>query len=413
MDTINPLFSNLEDVRKHISVFCIVKDDADIIESYCRYHLSFLDSIVIWDDNSSDSTQEIVKQLANEGLSVELIVIPKDEPFLRNFNLSVLQRYASYVFEKHNADLVIPLDADEFLYCEDGSNPRDALEKLDEKAEHRFFWRTSVYTKDPDDNSVFLPNYFEEYRDPAFEIFPKTLLSKYIVEKCGGWLMAGKHGLAFPDEAMRNSVPIINNDLIRIAHFPIRSTYHAMIKTVCMQLRSSTFIGASPFQYKRIYDEIKSYGKPTKEQTRSYSLEYAIYQEQLVLPINTIKQFRGALKADFLNNSIRLAYTNYQSNNHLEQILSFFELLLEKLKMEINMNKDDADETKKLLAQTVHVENDLRDAELRIHELEKTVLKANDELQQASTRAEHLLNSTSWRMTKPLRVVMNFLRRKR
>lgn len=411
MSTISNEFYALKNKKTmHISAFCKVKDDADIIESYCRYHLSFMDSIVVWDDCSSDSTPEIVKCLATEGLAVELIEIPKDAPHLRDYDLNALHDYALHVFNKYNADLVVPLDVDEFLFCEDGSNPREALERLDNAAEHRLFWRTSVYNRDPDDGNIFLPDYFDEYRDPDVERFSKTLLSRYIVENCGGTLAAGKHGLLFPNDEIRKSVHVINNDLIRIAHFPIRSTNHAMVKTICVQLKTSTFLNAKPFQYKPIYEDIKSKGKPTPEQVRQFSLEYASKPNRLTQPVNTIKQFRGALKADFLTEDIRLIYTNYRHSNYLDQILSFFELLLEKMKMDINTTNADLAEAKSALGTASQISEEIEAVKLSNLQLEKIVQQKESELQQSKKYTNQLLNSTCWRITKPMRVIMNLFR---
>ena len=319
---------------KKICIISFAKDDADVIESFIRYHLTFIDSIVIIDDRSTDATPEIVRSLSLEGLPVELIQVPKDSPVTTiDFVQSIIKSQYMKAFDD-NFCWVLPLNLDEFLYCEDGRNPRSELEKLDERVEYRFFWRTGVYSREPDDSNVFLPNYFEEYRDPSLERFTKVILSRHLAKDKGAIFAHGFHLILFPDEKKRAGVPVIHHTLLRVAHFPVRSINHVMTKVIFGQLWIFAFASTNynPFHWEKIYNTIKSEGVPTTEQVRRFSLEYALTEDQLDVPLDTIKQFRGALRADFLINDIGLSYTNYDNNNYLGPILNYFELLLDNLK---------------------------------------------------------------------------------
>lgn len=314
---------------KKICVVTKVKNDADIIESFCRYYLNFVDNVIIYDDNSTDGTPNIVRCLIEEGLSVELVSLPPKAHLSASAIEAILQKHNEIilsVFKTHEADWILRLDVDEFLYCESGNSPRDEIEKLDENTEYRFYWRTSIYSKDPDDSTVFLPNFFSEYRDPALESFSKTAYSRHLIENMGA--SYNVHSITFSNKKNRELVRIVDHRALRIAHFPIRSISHALVKTVCMHIRSKLLRGFNPIQYGAIYKQIKETGIPSPEQIRRFSAEYALNPEQLQEPIKTFKQFRGALKADFLPNDIRLLYTDYK-NNFMEPILSFFELVLE------------------------------------------------------------------------------------
>ena len=321
---------------KKICAVCQVKDDADVIESFCRYHLVFLDALVIWDDNSSDATPEIVRKMIEEGLPIELKSVPPSVPLERDFlhyHPRMVNSRCIETMNRYDADWVLSLDVDEFLFCEDGQNPRHELEMLDEATEHLMYWRTSVYNREPTDSKVFLPNYFEEYRDPALESFPKTILSRYLAEKYGAVFEPGWHGLEISDEDARTAVPKVIHPLLRVAHFPIRSVAHAIVKVVCMHLRFF-YVKHKLIQYEKMYCQIKQTGIPTHEQVRQLSLEYALFQEQLGSPIGTIRRFRGALSADFLSDEIQLLYTDYQKSNYMGAILSFFEGMLDKIAIE-------------------------------------------------------------------------------
>lgn len=326
---------------KTICAFCKVKDDADIIESFCRYHLKILDFLVIYDDDSSDSTPDIVRKLVQEGLSIELIQTSKGRPVTSGYKERSLQVDAlfTHIFKKYDADWIFPMNVDEFLYCEDGQNPRLELEKLCESTEYRFYWRTSVYCQEPMDSTVFLPNYFREFRDPNLEFFTKTIFSREIVCNLGGKYAPGNHIIDIRDKKVRAKVAVVHHQSLRVAHFPIHSIRNALVKVVCVNLLVSQFKGLRPFHYNRIYNQIKSDGIPTQEYMRKFSLEYSLLPEQMGTHISTIEQFRGALKADFLQNDIKLLYTDYQNSNFLGPILSFFEFLLEDQKVRYGKQK--------------------------------------------------------------------------
>jgi len=54
---------------KKIYAVSMVKNESDIIESFCRYTLTFCDSMIIFDDESTDDTVSIINALIREGLS--------------------------------------------------------------------------------------------------------------------------------------------------------------------------------------------------------------------------------------------------------------------------------------------------------------------------------------------------------
>ena len=53
-----------------------IKNEADIIESFIRYHLNIVDLMIILDNGSTDDTLNILNQLEQESLP---IVILNDE----------------------------------------------------------------------------------------------------------------------------------------------------------------------------------------------------------------------------------------------------------------------------------------------------------------------------------------------
>ena len=96
-----------------------IKNESDIIESFVRYHLNIMDLMIILDNGSTDDTLDILIQLKNEGLPI-VVIIDEDkyfEPYIKyNYLLDV-------ALNEYSADIICPLDCDEFIICDEG-NPR-------------------------------------------------------------------------------------------------------------------------------------------------------------------------------------------------------------------------------------------------------------------------------------------------
>lgn len=318
-----------------ICVCSQLKNDGDIIESFCRYHFTYADHIIVTDDRSVDNTVDIVKALIEEGLPVTLIQIPHDTPILRGPDLHFAQNMYDIAFDAMGMDWVLGLDVDEFLCCKDGSNPRVELEALSNDVEYHLYWQTSIYRQDPVDNAVFLPTYFSEYRDPMLESYHKTLLSRHLATQWGARYAQGKHDLHIPNRKHRKAVRKEKHQSLLLAHFPLRSVPQTIVK-IANGWHKYQYYGAwdgSGFHWKDIYNYLSLHDTLRPEQIRSLSKEYALNDEQKQQPIQTVPHPFGALRLDFLNKPIQMRHTNYKANaNYMNPVLAYYELLLENLR---------------------------------------------------------------------------------
>jgi GT2 family glycosyltransferase len=89
----------------------LVKNECDIIEAFVRYNLRILDGLLILDHESSDNTRAILERLQDEGLP--LAVLSGDEAPLRQAQRTNL--LLDRVRATRTPELVVPLDADEFI----------------------------------------------------------------------------------------------------------------------------------------------------------------------------------------------------------------------------------------------------------------------------------------------------------
>ena len=99
----------------------IVKNEADIIETFVRHTRVLVDHHLIFDHASTDGTRQILAALVREGLPLSLFT---DDSLgnLQQLRSNHLTRLAG---TDHQADWVLPLDADEILVIPD----RAALEQ--------------------------------------------------------------------------------------------------------------------------------------------------------------------------------------------------------------------------------------------------------------------------------------------
>ena len=99
-----------------IMVFTQVRDEADIIRDWVAYHISLFGNgnVVVMDDNSGDGTIEILKEFG-EDITVEQLAPENQGIFNKKHNFT--RKMAEF---KGHADILIPLDADEFVALFEG-----------------------------------------------------------------------------------------------------------------------------------------------------------------------------------------------------------------------------------------------------------------------------------------------------
>ena len=316
---------------KKIFIISQVKNEADIIESFCRYNLTYSDGMLIRDNESSDNTKDIIQNLINEGLSIFWI---NDVRGKNNF--------AKKAIDKYNADLIIPLDADEFLYHTDGINPRETLEKLDETKEYQAIWRTYIYEKEPDIELGFMPNNFIYYRNPVmedplkYERHKKVIASRHLIKSRSAAFIAGSHFLKYPDEYLASAKIEILEKMV-FAHFPIRSKAHVLRKVIPNWIYKwglpnrapRDMLGAS--QLGILFDDLKNHGEISPEKIKQFSIDYAmtldfdkfdqiklLNKEELENIKNDLGEaltIAGNMRTSFCSDKLKLRYTDFNEDN--------------------------------------------------------------------------------------------------
>ena len=92
----------------------MVRNEADLIEAFVRHHVERVDALYLVDHRSEDGTRDILRALVAEGLPLSVQL--DDHPAQRQ--AEIVTALARQAFAS-GADVVFPLDANEFLKLPD------------------------------------------------------------------------------------------------------------------------------------------------------------------------------------------------------------------------------------------------------------------------------------------------------
>lgn len=372
----------------------VVKNENDVIESFCRYIATYCDRLIIHDDNSTDNTKNIIMSLIEEGLPITMLdeyIVPQYEEF-RIPSVTIINILTKFAFDTFNADLVIPADADEFLTCSDGHSPRKVLERLENSIEYRMMWRTYICDSILSHNESFMPNSFTSYRNPELENFCKTMMSRQLYETYHCSFQAGYHTIVYADDKKAPEICFLKD--LHIAHYPIRSEGQLITKVIngwLSYVASPTRVKGNGFHWENIYNQIKRTEHVDKDTLTYVSMRYAL-KDADILP-ETLFAIQGSFRTEFLSEKIKLKYTDYSINR-----TSCWNRVL--------------DNIENMIAFITNKQVELQSRCINSEHLADTLVNQNGELQSRivslSQELECIRKSRSWQMTKPLRMLAGF-----
>ncbi|MBR1421321.1 MAG: glycosyltransferase family 2 protein [Selenomonadaceae bacterium] len=206
-----------------IAVVTMMKNEADIVESFIRHTSLFADKIYVCDHKSTDRTREILDLLKNEGLNLEVSSFERDEHGQQEVTQSLLQRAIDDGF-----DLVIPIDTDEFMILA-GGNSRDLkkyLQNLDVTKHYQVYWDWVTHLfADEDESKYALSRDLLKVADPKKDM--KVFAGREFWKKYSPTIIMGNHKFLFRES---NSIKPITLDSVQYVHLSIRSTEQYVAK---------------------------------------------------------------------------------------------------------------------------------------------------------------------------------------
>ena len=244
-------------IANKIMVVAVTKIESDIIESFVRHTLSFADEILIADNGSFDGTQEILCRLQEEKLPVHWERLPYRAEFDHAGMMLSLVREA---VERYQADIVLPLDIDEFLVStENGVSIRNVLQKLErEKVYHVHMYQYALLSPYTDSTQFLLGQpCVREPLDLGAEHGGKVIVGAEAVKDESFRFIQGCH---YAYKETRNGddyIPLHTVPFLHVAHFHWRSNERYSVKTVLGWLGTASKYTAHAFScsYMKVHYE--------------------------------------------------------------------------------------------------------------------------------------------------------------
>lgn len=200
---------------QQIIAITMVKNEQEVIESFVRHTLSFADRLLVCDHQSTDRTRDILARLQQEGLPVEVRTEQRAAYVQAEAMTALLQEAAAW-----GADIILPLDADEFLLPEAAGSCRTLLEQLSPDKVYRLPWRR--YAPQDERDTGFLPAR-PLWREAGWDEGGKCIVGGAIARHLSLRLVQGNHYAYYYDvQGMRQDIPKVDCAL-SLAHFFWRS----------------------------------------------------------------------------------------------------------------------------------------------------------------------------------------------
>ena len=250
-----------------------IKNEADIIESFVRYHANIFDLMIILNNGSTDDTDDILDKLISEGLPI-VTLMDTDKYFEPKIKYNFLLKKA---FNEYDADIVCPLDADEFLTSTEG-HPRQLLENIPSKSYFTVMWKTYIPTEHDDENDLFVPSRIRYIRDENIEHLGKVVISRELFEDYNAGLSIGNHELEAKKELKRQLSNIKDSNL-RIAHFPLRTINQTTSKVLTNypnSLSRTIVKKNTSYHYVIMFNKIKRMGHLEMSDVTNFAMNYSL-----------------------------------------------------------------------------------------------------------------------------------------
>lgn len=210
-----------------IAIISMVRNEADIIESFVRHGASFANKIYIVNHNSTDETGWILAQLVQEGLPIVVAEFTEAEQAQAEVMTKLMEQAFADGF-----DFVLPLDADEFLLPDGGQDMswcRVALlsvccvDKI-----YQLPWVTYQTEAEYSGARYILTEACR--RESMPEPLGKLLLGRQAFEATKFFLSQGNHHALFREGAILQRLTALPLQGIHLAHFSWRSREQAASK---------------------------------------------------------------------------------------------------------------------------------------------------------------------------------------
>ena len=205
----------------------LVADSADIIESFVRHTLTYADEMLVVDHAAADGTGEVLRALQEEGLPLCIERYEAAELCHDEIMTDLMHR----AFDEHGADIVVPVDADEFLVTEDAAKPcRAVLSRLRTNMTfYAWHWMYELEEPEKDAGEFLLSRPLR--RKKRHEPMQKAIIGREAALTYP-LLAQGTHYLYRMEGEERVPAPALPISFLHFAHFQWRGVLHTAVKVL-------------------------------------------------------------------------------------------------------------------------------------------------------------------------------------
>lgn len=260
----------------------ILRNEADIVETFVRYHLQIVDHLIVINHRSADATAQILQCLQKEGLPIEVL----DETSLDFQQSRMMTWLLKKVMSDYNPDWVFPLDADEFITMPGRGTVRAVLEEFPHDRTVKVFYRSYVPLSS---DNLQQPNILKRIQYRRISENPqlgKILIPRSMAIEKRGIIAAGNHSFVKLKYGKQKQFPYVHSDKLVIGHFPIRSAEQIMTKAFVTWLAILANPDKEPtegFHVKLLYDRFVANDKIQPEELSDMALNYVLCKQPSIL----------------------------------------------------------------------------------------------------------------------------------
>ena len=300
-------------MSEKIIVVSMAKNEADIIESFVRYYMTFADGMIIVDHNSDDDTGKILAELQKEYPS--LIVDQLNT--IEHIQSEVMTNLVKIAAHELGAELILPLDIDEFLIPKKNTDCRAILDKIVDDVV-ALEWVDHELVNPEHDRDKFLLSRLCN-KSVTMRTMTKVFLKGSFVRNNEIRLTQGNHGIRVKSaDGTEALVPAHRHSKLVLAHFPFRSQGQYVSKNAIGWLTNATRYSATTVvapHWKSAFDKI--------------------CDNDCEMPTIPDAQFVGKL----YEGNINLKYTDSEPINVLPRVLKLAEKICDKYARQNTLNK--------------------------------------------------------------------------
>jgi Glycosyl transferase family 2 len=259
----------------------MVRNEADVVESFVRHNLTVVDRLYVVDHGSFDGTGAILAALVAEGLP---LVVAHDAS-LAHFQPQVATASARRAFAD-GADFVFPLDADEFLLVPDRTLLEQVLAHLPADLPAVLHWLTWLVDFEAPAGTPPLAAARSRLAAERHGLH-KVVLGPGFAANPMAMVGPGNHTV-WPDgpghqPPATQRLARITPEVARIAHVPVRSARQIVHKVTLGWLARRASRPLDPggtFHWRDLGDDIRRDGPPSPARLAEITVNYSVPRAQ-------------------------------------------------------------------------------------------------------------------------------------